>query len=90
MSSTYKQSCGCEICIMCKSLQNDLNQYRILHMNRLKLVDKNISELYRLRVYKNGNYLHPHPRDAVRCITCPDVDCFNIPPMKCILRRCMN
>ena len=90
MSSTYKQNCGCEICIMSKSHQNDLNQYRLSFIQRLKNVDKNQSDLYRNRVYNNGVHLHPHPRDAVRCITCDHVEGFNIPPMKCILRRCLE
>ena len=65
MSSTYKQNCGCEICIMSKSYQNDLNQYRLSYIQRLRNVDKNQSYLYRHRVYPNGVHLHPHPRDAV-------------------------
>ena len=88
MSATYKQNCGCEICIMSKSYQNDLNQYRLSHIQRLKTVDKNLSYLYRNRVYPNGVHLYPHPRDAVRCITCDNVNGFKVPPMKCILRRC--
>ena len=38
-------------------------------------------------MYKENKHLHPHPRDALRCIQCPNVDGFEIPKMECILRR---
>ena len=66
---------------MSKSYQNDLNQYRLSYIQRLRNVDNNQSYLYRNRVYPNGVHLHPHPRDSVRCITCPDVEGFKVPPM---------
>ena len=36
MRENYKQMCGCEICILVKSLQNDLNLYRLAPLNRLE------------------------------------------------------
>ena len=36
MTNKYKEMCGCEICISIKSLQNDLNSYRLLNLTRLE------------------------------------------------------
>ena len=43
---------------------------------------------YRKEVYKDEKHVHPHPKDTLRLIQCPPVDGFQIPHMKCILRRC--
>ena len=90
MSDKYKQMCGCEICIMATGLQNDLNSYRLVHLRRLKQsrIDIIKANEYQKQVYNNGIHLHPHPKDALLCIQCPPVDGFQVPHMKCILRRC--
>ena len=49
MTTKYKQMCGCEICVMIKSLQNDLNQYRLSTIHRLEktCIDKEGLKIYR-------------------------------------------
>ena len=44
MTTKYKQMCGCEIFVMIKNLQNDLNQYRLSTIHRLE----------KISIYKEG------------------------------------
>ena len=90
MTDKYKQMCGCEVCILAISLQNDLNSYRLTHLRRLEKsrIDIISTNNYRKQIYKDEKHVHPHPKDALRLIQCPPVDGFQVPHMKCILRRC--
>ena len=78
MSDKYKQMCGCEICILAISLQNDLNSYRLSHLRRLQRsrIDVVKTNEYRTQIYNNDKHVHPHPKVALRCIQCPPVDGF--------------
>ena len=90
MSDKYKEMCGCEICIMAKSHQSDLNAYRLYMLKRMQKskVDTNTTGLYKYAVYRNNKHLHEKPKDALQCIQCPPLDGFSVPQMKCILRKC--
>ena len=90
MSDKYKQMCGCEVCILATSLQNDLNSYRLFHLRRLEKsrIDITNTNNYRKQIFKDGKHIHPHPKDALQLIQCPPIEGFNIPHMQCILRRC--
>ena len=72
MTTMYKQMCGCEICIMSKSLQNDLNQYRLMMLRRLEksCVDKEEYKIYKHSVYRYNIHLRQHIRNALDCIHC--------------------
>ena len=92
MSNKYKQMCGCEICIMAKSHQLDLNAYRLSLLRRLEKsgIDREKSRLYKHSIYKDNKHLHIHPKDALKCIQCPNVTGFSTPKMECILRTCKD
>ena len=75
---------------MCKSFQNYLNQYRLILLHRLKLVDREQHKIYHACVYKDKNYLHIHPRNNLRCIKFHNVHDHSVPRMKFILRRCKS
>ena len=92
MSNKYKQMCGCEICIVIKSLQSDLNQYRLSHLHRLEKskIDSVRTKEYRQTIYKNNKHIHSHPKEALLTIQCPPVFGFQVPHMKFILRRCKD
>ena len=70
-----------------KCSQNSFNEYRLSTIKRLEkdLIDKTKSTTYKNIVYKDKNHLHNHPRDALRCIQCQNVDGFNVPRLKCFL-----
>ena len=53
MTDKYKQMCGCEVCILVTSLQNDLNSYRLTHLCRLQknLIDIILKNEYRYQLY---------------------------------------
>ena len=88
MSDKYKQMCGCEVCILATSLQNDFNSYRLYHLRPLEKsrIDITNTNNYRKQIFKDGKHIHPHPKDALQLIQCPPVEGFQVPHMKCILR----
>ena len=90
MTDTYKKMCGCEVFILTISLQNDLNSYRLTHLRRLEKsrIDVTSTNNYRKHIYKDEKHVHPHPKDTLRLIQCPPVAGFQVPHIKCILRRC--
>ena len=64
--------CGCEICIVIKSLQSDLNQYRIAQLHRLEKskIDPLRTKEYRQTIYKNNQHIHAHPKYALFSMKC--------------------
>ena len=48
MTDNYKQMCGCEVCILAISLQNDLNSYHLTHLRQF--------EKSRINVTSTNNY----------------------------------
>ena len=89
-TNKYKETCGCEICILMKCFQNSLNDYRLSTIKRFEKdpIDKTRATRYRNIVYKDKIHLHDKPRDALKYIQCPKVKDFNVPHLKCILRKC--
>ena len=67
-----------------------MNDYRLLTIKRFEkdLIDKTRHTRYRNIVYKENEHLHAKPRDALKFIQCPNVDGYNVPHLKCILRTC--
>ena len=90
MTDKYKQMCGCEVCILATSLQNDLNSYRLYHLRRLEKsrIDITNTNNYRKQIFKDEKHIHPHLKDALQLIQCPPVEGFQVPHMKWLLRRC--
>ena len=88
-TNKYKETCGCEVCILSNCFQNSLNDYRLLTIKRFEkdLIDKTRHTRYRNIVYKENKHLHAKPRDALKFIQCPNVDGFNVPHLKCILQK---
>jgi hypothetical protein len=97
----HKRMCGCEICIMVRSLQETLNAWRKHHINKLKtqlhsILDPQLKpiainqlEEYQNHVLRFGNKSwHERPSDAVQEIQCPIIDGIGLPKWKCVLRRC--
>ena len=82
MTDKYKQMCGCEVCILAVSLQNDLNTYRLSLIRRMQQsrIDRIKTNEYRSQVYNNNKHVHPHPKDALLCIQYPPVD-----SLKCLI-----
>ena len=54
MTTKYKQMCACEICVMIKSLQHDLNQYRLSTIRLLKNRGLSFDPLNNLGVKTNS------------------------------------
>jgi hypothetical protein len=100
MSTKYKAMCGCELCIIMGQFQASLNAYRLSLLRRLeketdecdsqeeKAIKRTRSDNYREAVYPDSQHWHPKPKDALSAIQCPNVEGFNFPEMKCILRTC--
>ena len=92
MSNKYKMMCGCEICILVKGMQNDLNAYRLLLLRKFENKNgkkaKMKAKAYKKYVYDNDEHLHVHPKKALLCIQCPPIENFNVPHMGCIIRTC--
>jgi hypothetical protein len=82
MTPGHKQMCGCEICIVAKSLQGSLNMWR--HRE----VKKRDSIRYTRLVERDGKPCHATPRDALSSIMCPVHPELGLPYWRCVLRRC--
>ena len=84
--------CGCEICILVKGMQNDLNAYRLLLLRKFESKNgsraKTKAKAYKKYVYNNDEHLHVHPKKVLLCIQCPPIENFNVPHMGCIIRTC--
>ena len=94
--------CGCEACIVPRTLQSSLNAYRHRLNHFLEQKHSQTSgnarteALLRWHNYKSqafkpsGAPLHDTPRDAIKCITCLPNSESGLPKWKCVLRQCSN
>jgi hypothetical protein len=83
MTERYKQMCGCEICIVVRSMQSSLNIYRLDLLKRLRndastfrpntrnrRIATERAEAYAGAIYPNGQHIHGRPKDALQAIQC--------------------
>ena len=89
-TNRYKETCGCEVCILSNCFQNSLNDFRISTIKRFEKdpIDKTRATRYKKLLYKDNKLIHEKPRDALKAIQCKEVNGFNVPRLKCILRKC--
>ena len=69
MSNKYKMMCGCEICILIKGMQNDLNAYRLLLLRKFENKNgkkaKIKAKAYKKYAYDNDEHLYVHPKKSI-------------------------
>ena len=101
MTPILRQICGCEICIISKYVQIDLNIFRtnIVSYFQQIYVGRHIRNSpfstksyvnYKEKVVPYGEFLHANTKDASQCIACTLIKPKNIIHMKCDLGFLIN
>ena len=93
ITDSYKQMCGCKICVIIYSMQASLNFYWLENLNQLmkqardkggRIAHSGVdatekANSYANNVYPNNRHIHFNPRDALFVIQYNPADEFSVP-----------
>ena len=100
MTPSYKQTCGCEICLSAASMHELLNAFHVCLVRTMEQEIKNMQEghdkleeqerlsLYKTTVFPQGQPLHSKASDTMKVLMSPNVEAFVFLKWHCVLCQC--
>ena len=99
MATKLRQICECELCIITKDMQIDLNRFRTrlvtylqkkyvgIHTCNSLFITKSDAH-YKEKVFPDGEFLYAAIKYEAQCITCLSIKTNNMVNIKCALGFC--